>query len=78
MHSVVYDMIAKVFNTYSFTSTANVGKSPETPTGAAEGTEAKTTALEEQMQGVKNSVRKLVLSVCGMFDVENFAHVFNM
>ncbi|KAJ3056073.1 hypothetical protein HK097_008201 [Rhizophlyctis rosea] len=63
LHSVVYDMIAKVFNTYSFTSTANVGKPPETPTGGAEGAEAKTTALEEQMKGVKNSVRKLVLSI---------------
>ncbi|KAJ3039005.1 hypothetical protein HDV00_012692 [Rhizophlyctis rosea] len=62
LHSVVYDMIAKVFNTYSFTSTANVGKPPGSPEDPSN-PDTRNTVVEEQMKGVKNSVRKLVLSI---------------
>ncbi|KAJ3333829.1 hypothetical protein HDU76_002935 [Blyttiomyces sp. JEL0837] len=56
LHSVVYDMIAKVFNTYSFTATTAI-KPPEgeLPTSLA--------AIEVKMNGVKESFKKLVLSI---------------
>ncbi|TPX57476.1 hypothetical protein PhCBS80983_g03815 [Powellomyces hirtus] len=79
LHSVVYDMIAKVFNTYSYTSTAIVSK-PPSPT-KEEGEEANAggeksaeevqrdldnatrNAVEQQMNAVKVIVRRLVLSI---------------
>ncbi|RKO84944.1 SIT4 phosphatase-associated protein-domain-containing protein, partial [Blyttiomyces helicus] len=65
LHSVVYDMIAKVFNTYSFTSTAT---QPRSPTAGAEGDDGipkqvLPKSVEAQMITVKLSVRKLVLSI---------------
>ncbi|KAJ3023801.1 hypothetical protein HKX48_000935 [Thoreauomyces humboldtii] len=75
LHSVVYDMIAKVFNTYSYTSTtiitkpATVAKPAEdgverTPEEALQDTEdAARHAVELQMNAVKIIVRKLVLSI---------------
>ncbi|TPX65063.1 hypothetical protein SpCBS45565_g05457 [Spizellomyces sp. 'palustris'] len=77
LHSVVYDMIAKVFNTYSYTSTTIASKppSPFKPEGDVEtaSRELETVSVpiqtnaimsvEEQMQAVKDVVRKLVLSI---------------
>ncbi|KAJ3116164.1 hypothetical protein HDU96_010273 [Phlyctochytrium bullatum] len=61
LHSVVYDMIAKVFNTYSFTSTANLRPPPQD----GEGFEPSPSLLaaEERLRKVKESVYKLVVSI---------------
>ncbi|KAJ3094817.1 hypothetical protein HDU97_007546 [Phlyctochytrium planicorne] len=61
LHSVVYDMIAKVFNTYSFTSTANLR--PILPEGEVYVPSATVLAAEERLQKVKESVFKLVISI---------------
>ncbi|KAJ3160426.1 hypothetical protein HDU86_000760 [Geranomyces michiganensis] len=79
LHSVVYDMIAKVFNTYSYTSTAIVSKPPspikadnESSKQSTEKTTEETqleietaarTMVEQQMNAVKVIVRRLVLSI---------------
>ncbi|KAJ3289499.1 hypothetical protein HK104_007414 [Borealophlyctis nickersoniae] len=65
LHSVVYDMIAKVFNTYSFSSTANMARSPgASPVEGGENAgDPATAVVEEQMKAVKTSVRKLVISI---------------
>ncbi|KAJ3139313.1 hypothetical protein HDU90_000679 [Geranomyces variabilis] len=79
LHSVVYDMIAKVFNTYSYTSSAIISKPPspikadnESPTQSGEKTAEETqleietaarTMVEQQMNAVKVIVRRLVLSI---------------
>ena len=68
LHSVVYDMIAKVFNTYSYTATAIVARPDQNP-------QIILSPVEERMMAVKRSVRKLVVSVsffsffffCGLF-----------
>ncbi|KAJ3197224.1 hypothetical protein HK101_005254 [Irineochytrium annulatum] len=61
LHSVVYDMIAKVFNTYSFTSTANLRPAPsETEPNPPVGL---FTPAEERLKRVKDSVYKLVISI---------------
>ncbi|KAJ3015415.1 long-chain fatty acid-CoA ligase [Thoreauomyces humboldtii] len=79
LHSVVYDMIAKVFNTYSYTSSSKPSDSPK-PENLAEvkvDTDAERSpeevqqdeedvaraAVESQMNSVKIIVRKLVLSI---------------
>ncbi|KAI8824378.1 SIT4 phosphatase-associated protein-domain-containing protein [Fimicolochytrium jonesii] len=73
LHSVVYDMIAKVFNTYQYTSSINLIKSPETQKGVEAGSPTAATqsepvnpaqaAVEKQMGAVQVVVRKLVLSI---------------
>lgn len=61
-------MIAKVFNTYTYTSTAIVGK-PPSPTKLDDDQEVakpagdEASAVEQQMNSIKVIVRKLVLSV---------------
>ncbi|KAI8823077.1 SIT4 phosphatase-associated protein-domain-containing protein [Fimicolochytrium jonesii] len=69
LHSVVYDMIAKVFNTYSYTSTTNLPKAPTALPGDDEGIVPQEaispaqSAVEAQMGAVKIIVRRLVLSI---------------
>ncbi|KAJ3416750.1 hypothetical protein HDV05_000124 [Chytridiales sp. JEL 0842] len=76
LHSVVYDMIAKVFNTYTFTSTANFR--PLNP----DGTEADPpkegeplTPLEEKMKSVKTIFEALVTSI--LSDGSLTTHILN-
>ncbi|KAJ3208156.1 hypothetical protein HDU67_006960, partial [Dinochytrium kinnereticum] len=61
LHSVVYDMIAKVFNTYSFTSTANLR--PPVADGEVFEPSSSLLAAEERLRKVKESVFKLVISI---------------
>ncbi|KAJ3099998.1 hypothetical protein HDU97_002605 [Phlyctochytrium planicorne] len=61
LHSVVYDMIAKVFNTYSFTSTANLR--PPVAEGEVYVPSPTVLAAEERLRKVKESVFKLVISI---------------
>ncbi|KAI9324834.1 SIT4 phosphatase-associated protein-domain-containing protein [Zopfochytrium polystomum] len=77
LHSVVYDMIAKVFNTYSYTSTTSYARplpqpevdGSEDPPAAAAAAAAAAFAsaspdgLEAKMVGVKASFKALVLSI---------------
>ncbi|TPX46863.1 hypothetical protein SeMB42_g02679 [Synchytrium endobioticum] len=69
LHSVVYDMIAKVFNTYSFAATATlvrsmaVGESTSTVGGSALTVEEAALSVEVRMKKVKVSARKLVISI---------------
>ncbi|KAJ3069576.1 hypothetical protein HDU98_007368 [Podochytrium sp. JEL0797] len=64
LHSVVYDMIAKVFNTYSFTSQssnfAHVGPDGNEILPAEDGS---MTPLEEKMKQVSSVFKKLVISI---------------
>ncbi|KAI9358621.1 SIT4 phosphatase-associated protein-domain-containing protein [Zopfochytrium polystomum] len=62
LHSVVYDMIAKVFNTYSYTSTTSYARPPEQgedfpPASPPGGT------LDVKMKGVQASFKMLVSSI---------------
>ncbi|KAJ3195874.1 hypothetical protein HK101_010784 [Irineochytrium annulatum] len=61
LHSVVYDMIAKVFNTYSFTSTANLRPQSADLEGGFMSTPL--TPAEVRMKTVKDSVFNLVVSI---------------
>ncbi|KAJ3416749.1 hypothetical protein HDV05_000123 [Chytridiales sp. JEL 0842] len=61
LHSVVYDMIAKVFNTYTFTSTANFR--PLNPDGTEVAPGGEPTPLETKMSSLKGFFAKLVLSI---------------
>ncbi|KAJ3120837.1 hypothetical protein HK098_004202 [Nowakowskiella sp. JEL0407] len=57
LHSVVYDMVAKVFNTYSFTSTVTMTRdydTAEVPRGVW--------IVEERMRQAKEGVKQLVLA----------------
>ncbi|KAI8998266.1 SIT4 phosphatase-associated protein-domain-containing protein [Gaertneriomyces semiglobifer] len=75
LHSVVYDMIAKVFNTYSYTSSANFSFNPPKSddegvsndgSSKEEGAEkevAVRSIAEQRMESVKQIVRKLVVSI---------------
>ncbi|KAJ3137421.1 hypothetical protein HK100_000690 [Physocladia obscura] len=64
LHSVVYDMIAKVFNTYSFTSQSS-NFAPVGPDGneiiPAPGEEGLLSPLEEKMKSVSLIFKKLIL-----------------
>ncbi|KAI9352197.1 SIT4 phosphatase-associated protein-domain-containing protein [Obelidium mucronatum] len=66
LHSVVYDMIAKVFNTYSFTSQSS-NFAPVGPDGAEilppPGQEGVLSPLEEKMKDVSVVFKKLVVSI---------------
>ncbi|KAJ3098725.1 hypothetical protein HDU96_010955 [Phlyctochytrium bullatum] len=59
LHSVVYDMIAKVFNTYSFTSTANLRPPPQD--GEVFEPSPSLLAAMERLRKVKESVYKQVV-----------------
>ena len=63
LHSVVYDMIAKVFNTYSFTSQSS-NFSAVGPDGVELVTDGIVNPLEEKMKEVSIIFKKLVVSVC--------------
>ncbi|KAJ3223481.1 hypothetical protein HK099_001064 [Clydaea vesicula] len=58
LHSVVYDMIAKVFNTYSFTLTFNASLS-----NTSIEKNSASTLVEEKMERIKKTVRLLVISI---------------
>ncbi|KAJ3072850.1 hypothetical protein HDU98_002773 [Podochytrium sp. JEL0797] len=66
LHSVVYDMIAKVFNTYSFTSQSS-NFAPVGPDGneilPPPGEEGMLSPLEEKMKEVSVVFRRLVISI---------------
>ncbi|KAJ3288754.1 SAPS-domain-containing protein [Rhizoclosmatium globosum] len=62
LHSVVYDMIAKVFNTYSFTSQSS-NFSAVGPDGVELVTDGIVNPLEEKMKEVSIIFKKLVVSI---------------
>ncbi|KAL2915930.1 sporulation-induced protein [Polyrhizophydium stewartii] len=73
LHSVVYDMIAKVFNTYSYTSSiptplALTGPVPSiadipSPTEASGASAASQSSSQHKMKELRSSVKKLVVSI---------------
>jgi hypothetical protein len=68
LHSVVYDMFAKVFNTFSFTLTVSdvaLADEEASPSDSLKPKSREAILLEEKISAIRVNVRDLVVSVCG-------------